>query len=134
MRIFDGPVVSFSEEQFRLCEKSSPMVWMTSVDGFGVNVPGLATGPLLSALRYLNDMLPWIDDAKTQAKSLLQTFASPSGDWWPDALVIYELQGQSGEYGFAIQYSIESDLYGLWSVSFDRFLENRCGTLTRMQQ
>ena len=86
-----------------------------------VTVCGAEAGPEPACLAHLNAVLPALDLVVRSANAHLDAFIdrerlSPGETWWLDGLRV--LRDEVGKPQIELQFTLEGDRYGHWSVVF----------------
>ena len=83
---------------------------------FEILISGDSTEPNSAHLAFLGELLPHLEDVRLRAIGYLTVFTNPAlkPDWFFEALHI------TGDFAteFELSFSLESDIYGDWRVSF----------------
>lgn len=117
---------------FQRCERSVSSVWLGTLDELEISLPGDSCGPYPWCKDYIQRVWEILGNRKVQSKALLEEVCNLKGEWFLDAVSI---DGEClGEASYSLYYSIESDIYGLWSVIYHSFQLHETGILKREQQ
>lgn len=117
---------------FTLCELSPVPIWIALSDGIEVNLPGDANAPFNWAVDYMEHLMPKVRNFVLNSIKLLEIHATPSKTWTPDCIVVLG-SVEGSDPSFRIEFSNESDPYGLWWVAFKTMDGHEVGTIGREQ-